>query len=330
MDYDVMAREFDGGRVFFNIQHESNPLTTNELSMFDETLEQLSNIDNCTYYEIYAQPLYQKDMQLFDTETIRAIQISANVQNDFGLCVSEGRMLDRTDFVIQKKTIPVMIGADYKNTIKVGDSFTAEYLFDDYEFIVVGILEENSAINISNGTYLLNGYVIMPSFRMAEDLLQTDGMFLHYANKVSGQIGTDAEYVNAVLKELNNILENAKSGSYSINTTSTDINLKNMIGIDIRTIVILSVSMIIILTIGLLFLYRTIILDTRRFLMKLVWIDIIAYLLNSFVIKAITLFGGLPYNFFLMMIFAIYPILLYELYYFMRKLCCVRRLTNKR
>ena len=118
---------------------------------------------------------------------LAAVQIGPDVLKDFGVALQEGRAFQPTDYVLgEDKRIPVIIGADWSGTLKTGDSFEAEYLYDTYQFDVVGILQSQSMIYMTNRIYLLDQDIIMPSFAVTDEALITDGLKIHYANKASG------------------------------------------------------------------------------------------------------------------------------------------------
>ena len=199
----------------------------NDISIFSDIVSKLSKSDNCKYYEIYIQPLYPRNYESIEKEEkIEAIQISLNIQDDYSFNISEGRKFNKDDFIFEGGIIPVILGNNYTGRFCVGDSFTAEYLFDAYEFEVIGILQEHPGVDVINGVYSLDNRVIMPSFFIASDKYITDGIKIHYANKTSGKICTDNQNIAKVQKDINSVIRNTQAGTYSLYSTSINYNIK--------------------------------------------------------------------------------------------------------
>lgn len=317
-DYDKWACDFDGGKIYFSIQHEGNPLAVRDISQFQAVVKALSEIENSVYYEIYHQPLYQRDNStgVLDINTLSAVQISKNVQTDFKINLWAGRKFVDSDFLISDRIIPIVIGYDLKDNFSIGDHFCAEYLFDDYEFVVVGILAQNSNIEISNGSYLLGDYIVMPNFEILDDRMSTKGIKIHYADKSSGKIGTKIENGNYVLKEIERITKHTEVGTYSFYTTMADANLRIMTGLGIKEIAILDVIGILLLTAVLLFLYQTMKEYRKR---KIVWLNIAAGILAVLIMKFMTQMLDVPYQILFILVVSSFPILLYEVWRFVQK-----------
>lgn len=213
----------DDGYAYIHIQHETNPLelqdTAGTLEKF-KRLHELLQQTPYTYYEIYQQPLFSAE----PAGRIPCLQISRNVQNDFGLTLSEGRLLNEDDFHIGKDDrIPAIMGSDYKALLSVGDCFSAEYLFNDFNFEVIGFLEEGSAISISTSFVDLNGAAVIPSFTFLEPPASEQEYVtqkIHYANKTSGKIKVMQEDFAEAYGAVRQLLSNSAVGNYSFAFTS--------------------------------------------------------------------------------------------------------------
>lgn len=208
----------DDGYAYINIQHETNPLelqdTAETLEQFKRLYEQLRQTPY-TYYEIYQQPLLLAE----PGGRLPCLQISQNVQDDFGLTLSEGRLLNEDDFLIEKdERIPAIMGSNYKALLSVGDCFTAEYLFSDFNFEVIGFLDEGSALSISTSFVDLNGAVVIPSFAFL-DLPASEREYvtqkIHCANKTSGKIKVMQEDFAEAYGAVRQLLTDSAVGSYS-------------------------------------------------------------------------------------------------------------------
>jgi hypothetical protein len=234
----------DGGYIYIDIQHESDPTKMLQhesiLDKFKTLHTLLSTSKLYSYYEIYAQPIY-----LSQSQSMPSIQISQNVQTDFGLQINEGRLLDSSDFVfIENSALPVIAGNDYMGTWKLGDSFVAEYLFHKYTFEIVGFLSEGIYIERSSGSISLNEKIIIPSFAIkSTPRTETERVssIIHYANKTSGKIKLAQHDFETVYEYLTDTLDHAGVGSFSCHTNSMLWDLKAN-GIDFSFIYIVVIG----------------------------------------------------------------------------------------
>lgn len=94
-----------------------------------------------------------------------AVQVGNIFFNVFQLNVESGRLFEADDYLGNgKKEIPVILGNAYKNFYSVGDKIIGvEYLFKNYTFNIVGILEKDSYYITQGNTELLDYKIIMPS-----------------------------------------------------------------------------------------------------------------------------------------------------------------------
>lgn len=230
--FDAQSLKTDNNTVYLLIQHESDPT---KLPNTPETLHDLLTLYNdlsqsnaCTYYELYAQPIVPTSGPFFDFYTeewsdtpqeVYAVQLSANVQKDFALSVSSGRLLKALDFTLHsKQSIPVLLGASYASRYSLGDTFRADYLYHTYPFVVVGFLDKGSEIATSNSTMLLDQAVVMPSF-LYDGTPKTKSAYtslkIHYANKVSGSLRMKPEQLDAVSAQVTSLLQDTPVGTFS-------------------------------------------------------------------------------------------------------------------
>lgn len=85
--------------------------------------------------------------------------------------------------------MPIILGSEYKGVYNVGDTLLGEYLFTKQEFIVVGIMEENSYVNNGWGLKTLNRYILMPMFNCTYNSSTNEDYYFqirHYINKTTG------------------------------------------------------------------------------------------------------------------------------------------------
>ena len=285
------------GKVFISLQHESDPRKINDVSVFSDIVLKLSKSDNWKYYEIYIQPLYSRNFDSLEKdEVIDAIQISLNIQEDYSFNIIEGRKFNKDDFILNEKNIPVILGNNYSERLCVGDSFKAEYLFDVYEFQVIGILQEHPGVDVINGLYSLDNRVIMPSFFIASDKPITDGIKIHYANKTSGKILTDNQKISEVQKEIDSVIRNNCAGPYSLYTTSINYNIKLLLGLSIENIIFVSFLMLCIITILLYRLFNEMNCISKIRRSSLLIVAFVACITVFYIMKYIATYFGIRYS----------------------------------
>ncbi|MBO5033409.1 MAG: hypothetical protein J6D08_16285 [Lachnospiraceae bacterium] len=101
---DEKVLQKDNGCIYFALQHESNPFSS-EIQQVADFKSELENTDLFQYYEIYGQPLYSSDTYLPEYESeqkmedgmydLAAVQIGPDVLKDFGVALQEGVPFNR-------------------------------------------------------------------------------------------------------------------------------------------------------------------------------------------------------------------------------------------
>lgn len=126
----------------------------------------------------------------------KCFQISKNCIEKFGLEVKDGNTFSDDDMkYVSGKYIPVIVGSDYADTLKVGDLLKGVYIQDEFTYEVIGVLSKGANINLGGHEVSLDRYLVMPSFDIEEDPINAeDDMFQvrHYANKLSGKLHYDS------------------------------------------------------------------------------------------------------------------------------------------
>lgn len=241
LNIDKKSLSMDNGNVFISLQHESNPLylpdSPKTLSDFNTIYSDLKDNSLFTYYEIYRQhldfsaatdTLVTDDLLSQSPSQVSCVQISRNVQSDFSLKLESGTYLPESSFVLKNNdTIKVLMGYDYSTIYKIGDTFSANYLYSPFTFEVIGFLAQNSEISISTGSIPLDTYIIMPSFTFSySPASDTEYVTqkIHFANKTSGKIKTNEGNYDASMSYVKSTMENSKVGEYSITTSSSEKN----------------------------------------------------------------------------------------------------------
>ena len=103
---------------------------------------------------------------------VKAIQISKSFTDLFPYKIDKGR-----DFIIEdynyyiSKTIPIILGSAYNDYFSVGDVFEGYYLFERFNFEVIGILDSDSTFYNKQvgGLDSYDNFIIMPLANVTED-----------------------------------------------------------------------------------------------------------------------------------------------------------------
>lgn len=143
---------------------------------------------------------------------VKAIQLSHNSISRFNLSVDKGRLFYDSDYH-DGDIMPILLGYEYKDILKVGDEIEGRFIGKPFKFKVAGILNQDSNILIAGKALYLDRYMVMPSINCLyspktqnEDLFQVR----HYANKISGWFEyrnySDLNAFNRVLSEVNQTL----------------------------------------------------------------------------------------------------------------------------
>ncbi|MGG4203540.1 ABC transporter [Paenibacillus jamilae] len=132
--------------------------------------------------------------------SIKALQINKQGLDQFSIETDEGENLTAHDFNhVGHTSIPVLLGAEYKQLYKAGDILKGKYLFKDFEFYVKGFVKKDSLVfNANNPEIYLDRYIIMPAqqFTSVPDTKE-DFNFQqkHYLQMINGDIwSSETEY----------------------------------------------------------------------------------------------------------------------------------------
>lgn len=129
---------------------------------------------------------------------VQALQISENVQAEFQIQAYKGRLFEPEDFILHidadSMNVPILLGNDYAEYYNVGDSIEGWYIFEKFSFMVAGILESETTIDIGREKKQLDNMILMPMFDMPDaSINENKRVFFvrHYANKLSGKYKYD-------------------------------------------------------------------------------------------------------------------------------------------
>lgn len=237
--YDTLSLATNQGNIYIGLQHETNPLNLEDnASTLDGFKEIHLNLQGLpfAYYEIYQQPLdcSLSDGKFFDVATqsfspncgqVPCVQISMNTQPDFNLSIISGRSFSDDDFVYTHGgKMPVIMGSNYKSIYRLGDCFNASYLFSPFCFEIIGFLDNNCNISISNLYIPLDDCIVMPSFEF-EELPQSSEEYvtqkIHYANKTSGKLKVPETQFDGANDYLKDVISVSTVGDYSLSYSSS-------------------------------------------------------------------------------------------------------------
>lgn len=237
--------DLNDGHIIYSIQHEANPLDQN-IEHFKQLYELLTHNKEYEYYEVYKQYLEMPDQKgLFYEEGtnelsqkcagITCVQIDKKGMDHYPIRILTGRSFQEEDFIHKKeKAIPILMGYDYSSLYDRGDTFEAEYLFDQYRFQVIGFLSAGSRITNATHNLELDQSILMPSFTIDNSVPITNGLKIHYANKTSGFVPLKETNHHIFHEIIAPLLENAKTGKYSWTVTPLEFQYQEVfhIGID--------------------------------------------------------------------------------------------------
>ena len=146
---------------------------------------------------------------------------------------------------IPDQTLPILVGADYADSLQIGDRIESLYIQKNISLEVVGILTPNSHITLYGYPLYLNRYIVMPSFVCSEPVDEADYIFQvrHYANKLAGFFPQEkAPEVFRVIEDLKSL----QIGSFSFPTEGSLSGVYSQaiasIGISTHTLMILLIA----------------------------------------------------------------------------------------
>lgn len=174
--------------TFCHYREDSN---TEELDKLKKFTFKLLNCDAFSFVSMSTQPIEIIDTKipdifLYDYEKgshnqsisqngnethylSKTVACSQSFFDAFSLEIDTGRAFAEEDFTVnlsQKQNIPVILGNEYKSVFHLGEQFEATYLFEQFNFVIVGFLKENSFFfDKSVGDMVpCNRYILIPAF----------------------------------------------------------------------------------------------------------------------------------------------------------------------
>lgn len=294
------------GNIYIQLQHESNPISIDK-HQYQKILEKLYENNLFTYYEIYEQPIDVEKKTIDDLlkldyisydERLQSVQIGQNVIEDFDFKLENGRLFTNDDYILNdRKDIPIILGSAYNEVWNIGTRFIGNYLYDTYSFYVVGILEKETEIDISTKHFLLDNYIIMPSFSVVNEL--TEGLKIHYANKTSGMIKSLYGNEGSIFKYLEKNIDDNEAGIYSFYSSSLKSNFKTLFYLDLNFFIVFFIIMSIIIVFIYFNFLKKLIIKRKSYMSVQILSLIVAVFLNFFVARAVVYLIGIKLNYFI-------------------------------
>lgn len=167
------------GQLFQNLLSFSEKLRSSEeltFTPYTDNLVELLNLtvpDQCmvNYGTAYAnESVYEIDGE--PAAAAEALQVTDHLFDLFPIQIAEGRGFTGDDYDYPGEgRIPVILGAAYKETFSVGDTFEGYYIFERFTFEVTGFAESGSVFYSSADSRPVpyDRYIIMPFVCVSED-----------------------------------------------------------------------------------------------------------------------------------------------------------------
>lgn len=150
---------------------------------------------------------------------IKAAYVNYKYYKHIELEVEEGRNLKKEDFN-ESDITPVVLGYDYKNIYKVGDTFTYfDYMSKKVKKLkVVGILKKNIVFYSNENIEKYNQYIIAPLTNPSSESNNSD----YLMRGVNGGLIETKDY-NKAVKLIENEAKKTGVGSYSIESCTSSL-----------------------------------------------------------------------------------------------------------
>lgn len=145
------------------------------------------------------------------TPSLKSVTLDWKGYQYLNKSLKSGREFREKDFVRENRDeiVPVMLGADYARYISVGDRVKITWSDEMIECEVIGILGENSNVNLSTQTYL-DSYIVYPSQDRVYNFAKGGSIsheLWHYSKCLRAWIITEPDMPrNQLTQELNDIM----------------------------------------------------------------------------------------------------------------------------
>lgn len=221
----------------------------NSLSVMKEMYENFNNTWGSSYCIIVSQPVYTLEVMFplkfcygygdtpdehVDPTFIKAVQMNKNAITMSNIELYEGRIFNQNEYTyINGKTVPIIVGYEYKEYLNLGDKFTVDYLNKILTLEVVGIAQKGSA-DARKPENILDYTLIMPAMEFETPSVSDE----YYEDEMSFQKKAYLGYINCfvfsdnsalrVQNDLDNICKDLITEGKFILTGIKSINIFNL------------------------------------------------------------------------------------------------------
>jgi hypothetical protein len=147
-----------------------------------------------SYYDGYGTSS-TRPTELLNDNVYSSIQVNNVSLHRSAIDLTEGRFFNEEEYLYEAgKQLPVLIGADFKTYFDIGDEINISYLNREMDFVVVGILDEDSYIVDRNHfTVFLNKHFVLPAIDIVDDFTGVGRTFQQrvYLQHTNGIIYSD-------------------------------------------------------------------------------------------------------------------------------------------
>lgn len=225
----------DNGQRFQSLMSFSEKLRSSEELIFTPYTSNLVELlgitvpDQCIVN--YGTDFAEESVYEIDGEpatAAEALQVTDSLFDLFPLQITEGRGFTDDDYdYLGKGRIPVILGAAYKETFSVGDTFEGYYIFERFTFEVIGFSEGRNYFysSVDGRPVPYDRYIIMPFANVSEDSEMGRIILLQ---KICGLI-TDENGRNHALKLVNELLAETGLEDWIGQITVTNDSLREII-----------------------------------------------------------------------------------------------------
>lgn len=221
----------------------------NSLSVMKEMYENFNNTWGSSYCIIVSQPVYTMEVMFplkfcygygdtpdkyVDPTFMTTVQMNKNAITMSNIELYEGRIFNQNEYTYTNgKTVPVIVGYEYKEYLNLGDKFTVDYLNKIITLEVVGIAQKGSA-DARKPENILDYTLIMPAMEFETPFVSDE----YYENEMSFQQKVYLGYINCfvfsdnsalrVQNDLDNICKDLETEGKFILTGICSINIFNL------------------------------------------------------------------------------------------------------
>ena len=200
------------------------PYTCNPVELLDLTIPDQCMVNYGT--DFAGEAVY--DIAGETATAAEALQVTDTIYDLFPFQVAEGRRFTGDDYeYLGNGRIPVILGAAYKETLSIGDTFEGYYISERFTFEVIGFAEGGSSFYSSGDGRPVpyDRYIIMPFASVSED--SEIGRII-LLQQICGLI-TDENGREHALKQVNEWLVESGLGEWVGKIIISDDSLKSIV-----------------------------------------------------------------------------------------------------